>query len=80
MKRGTWTEGVWQKSAEETVWTEGTGGRTLHNEELHNVNFSPSKIRMIKSRRVRWAGNLVHMGRRRMRIGYWWESQENRDH
>jgi hypothetical protein len=29
--------------------------RKLHNEELHNLNSSPSIIRMIKSRRMRWA-------------------------
>jgi hypothetical protein len=35
---------------------EVTGGwRKLHNEELHNLYFSPSIIRMIKSRRMRWA-------------------------
>jgi hypothetical protein len=27
-------------------------------------------IRMIKSRRMRWAGHVVHMGRRGMHIGY----------
>jgi hypothetical protein len=38
---------------------EVTGGlRKLHNEELYNVYSSPSIIRMIKFRRVRWAGNL----------------------
>jgi hypothetical protein len=32
-----------------------TGGwRELHNEKLHNLYFSPSIIRMIKSRRVIW--------------------------
>jgi hypothetical protein len=42
---------------------EVTGGwRKLHNEELHNLYFSPSIIRMIKSRRKRWAGNVVEMG------------------
>jgi hypothetical protein len=36
---------------------EETGGkRKLHNEELHNLYSSPSIIRMIKSRRMRWAG------------------------
>jgi hypothetical protein len=30
--------------------------RKLHNEELHNLYSSPSIIRMIKSRRMRWAG------------------------
>jgi hypothetical protein len=30
------------------------GWRKLHNEELHNLYSSPSIIRMIKSRRLRW--------------------------
>jgi hypothetical protein len=40
--------------------------RKLHNEELHNLYFSPSIIRMIKSRRMRWAGYVKRMreGRR----------------
>jgi hypothetical protein len=34
---------------------EVTGGcRNLHNEELHNLYSTSSKIRMIKSRRMRW--------------------------
>jgi hypothetical protein len=40
-----------------------TGGwRKLHNEELHNLYFSPSIIRIIKSRRMRWAGHVARMG------------------
>jgi hypothetical protein len=35
------------------------GWRKLHNEELHNVYSSPSIIRMIKSRRMRWAGHVA---------------------
>jgi hypothetical protein len=36
---------------------EVTGGwRKLHNEEVHNLYSSPSMIRMIKSRRMRWEG------------------------
>jgi hypothetical protein len=51
---------------------EVTGGwRKLHNNELHNVNSSPSIIRMIKSRRMKWAGHVARMKRRVMRIGYW---------
>jgi hypothetical protein len=43
-----------------------TGGwRKLHNEELHNLYSSPSIIRMIKSRRMRWADHIA----RRRRIG-----------
>jgi hypothetical protein len=30
------------------------GWRELHNEELHNLYTSPSVIRVIKSRRMRW--------------------------
>jgi hypothetical protein len=38
------------------------GWRKLHNEELHNLYPSPNIIRMIKSRRVRWAGHVACMG------------------
>jgi hypothetical protein len=36
-----------------------------HNEELHNLFFSPSIIRIIKSRRMRWAGHVARMGEKR---------------
>jgi hypothetical protein len=43
---------------------EVTGGwRELHNEELHNLYSSPSVIKMIKSRRMRWARHVARMGR-----------------
>jgi hypothetical protein len=39
---------------------EVTGGwRKPHSEELHNFYSSPSIIRMIKSRRARWAGHVA---------------------
>jgi GH43 family beta-xylosidase len=39
---------------------EVTGGwRKLHNEELHNLYASPSIIRMIKLRRMRWSGHVA---------------------
>jgi hypothetical protein len=39
---------------------EMTGGwRNLHNEELHNLYSWPSIIRIIKSRRMRWAGYVA---------------------
>jgi hypothetical protein len=42
-----------------------TGGwRKLHNEEL-NFCSSPSVIRMIKERRLRWAGHVAGMGKTR---------------
>jgi hypothetical protein len=39
--------------------------RKLQNEELHNLYSGPNKIRMIKSRRMRWAGHAARMGERR---------------
>jgi hypothetical protein len=44
--------------------------KKLHNEELHNFYYSPNIIRMIKSRRMRWAGHVARMGRQGMRIKY----------
>jgi hypothetical protein len=37
--------------------------RELHKEELHNVYFSPSIMRMIKSMRMKWAVHVAFMGR-----------------
>jgi hypothetical protein len=45
---------------------EVTGGwRKLHNEELHNLYSSPSITRMVKSRRMIWAGHVARMGVKR---------------
>jgi hypothetical protein len=45
---------------------EATGEwRKLHNEELNNLYSSPDIIRQVKSRRMRWAGHVVHMGEER---------------
>jgi hypothetical protein len=57
-----------------------TGGwRKLHNEELHNLYSSPNIIRIMKSRRMRLARHVARMGAKRKHIGYWWESQKQRD-
>jgi hypothetical protein len=39
--------------------------RKLHNKELHDLYSSPSIIRIIKSRRMRWAGHIARMGEKR---------------
>jgi hypothetical protein len=41
------------------------GRRKLHTEDLHNLYSLPSIIRMIKSRRMRWAGHLAEVGDKR---------------
>jgi hypothetical protein len=43
-----------------------TGGwRKLHKDELHNLYSSPNIIRIIKSRRMRWAGHVARMAEKR---------------
>ena len=39
--------------------------RKLHDEELNDLYCSPNIVRVIKSRRMRWAGHLARMGERR---------------
>jgi len=39
--------------------------RKLHNEELNDLYSSPNIVRVIKSRRMRWAGHVVSMGEKR---------------
>jgi hypothetical protein len=43
--------------------------RKLHNEELRDLYFSPSIIRIIKSKRMRWAEHIARM--REKRNVYW---------
>jgi len=35
----------------------------LHNDELHSLYSSPNIVRVIKSRRLRWAGHVARMGK-----------------
>jgi hypothetical protein len=41
---------------------EGDGSwRKLHDDELHNMYYSANIVRVIKSRRMRWAGHVARM-------------------
>jgi hypothetical protein len=44
------------KRAEDGSW------RKLHNDELHSLYSSPNIVRVIKSRRMRWAGYVARIG------------------
>jgi hypothetical protein len=44
------------KREEDVLW------RKLHNDELHSLYSSPNIVRMIKSRRMGWAGHVARMG------------------
>jgi hypothetical protein len=46
----------WPKREEDGSW------RKLHNDELHSLYSSPNIVRVIKSRRIRWAGHVTRMG------------------
>jgi hypothetical protein len=46
--------------------------RRLHNKELCAIYSSPNIVRVIKSRRLRWAGHVARMGRGEMHTGLWW--------
>jgi hypothetical protein len=50
------------------------------NEELHNLYCSPSIIRIIRSRRMRWAGHVAWMGEKMHTYRILVESRKERDH
>jgi hypothetical protein len=54
--------------------------RTLHNEELIDLYSSPNIVRVIKSRRMRWAGHVARMGRGDVRTGFRWGNLREGDH
>ena len=51
---------IWAQEGENWEW------RRLHNEELHSLYRSPNIVRVIKSRRLRWVGNIGKMEEGRM--------------
>jgi hypothetical protein len=48
----------------------GEWGR-IHDEELNDLYSSPNFIRVIKSKRMRWAGHVARMGEREVHTGFW---------
>jgi hypothetical protein len=42
--------------------------RRVHNEELNDLHSSPNNMRVIKSRKMKWAGHVARMGRGAYRI------------
>jgi len=53
--------------------------RKLHKRGLNNLYPSPSIVRVIKSRRVRWARHVARMGERRGVYRVWWGNLKERD-
>jgi hypothetical protein len=56
------------------------GWRRLYNEELYNLFASPTIIRVIKSRRIRWAGHVALMEQMRIAFTILIENLKERNH
>jgi len=54
--------------------------RRLHNEDLNDLYSSPNIVRVIKSRRMRWAGHVARRGEERGCIGSWWGNRREGDY
>ena len=52
----------------------------LRSGELNDLYFSPNIIRVIESRKIRWAGLVARMGRGEVYIGFWWRHLKERGH
>ena len=68
-------EDVREHGVEDGVWaSEGRSNRGVQktiNNELHGWNLSPNIMRMMKSRKIRWAGHVARMGERCI-WEFWW--------
>ena len=53
--------------------------RKLHNEEQNDLYSLPSIVRVVKLRRMRWAGHVARVGEDRVVYRVWWRNLRERD-
>jgi hypothetical protein len=56
------------------------GEKKLHNDELHDLYSLPNIVRVIKLRRMRWAGHVACTGEGEVFTGFWLGGLKGRDH
>jgi hypothetical protein len=54
--------------------------RKIHNEELNDMYSTPNIVRVIKSRKMRWAGRIARMKERKVLYRVWWGKLREREH
>jgi hypothetical protein len=74
---------VFEKSVLRSVFGPKRNDRTgewrrLQNEKLDDLYSSPNIVRVIKSRRMRWAWHVAHMGKK-VHTAFWWEGLSEPD-
>jgi hypothetical protein len=52
----------------------------FHNEELHGFDYTQSIIRVIESRRIKWAGNVAHVRKKETFTGFCLQNLKKGDH
>ena len=81
---GAKSEVLCEQDVEEDIWDErdevNRERRRLYNEESYDLYCSPNVIWVMKSRIMRRAGHIAHMGDRRGANGFWWKNLGYRDH
>jgi hypothetical protein len=60
--------GVFENRILRRIFQPKTEWRKLHNEELNDLYSSPSIIRIIKARRMKWVGHVARMGDERLLV------------
>jgi hypothetical protein len=83
IKGRTYTDGIRVQGSQESIWAKRDeiigGWSKLHNKELHDLYSSPNIVRMLKSRRMRWAGYVARIGEKKNTHGVLMEKPKGKE-